>query len=130
LLSDCCKCKFGKDSDHLAIAVACQEFRGFQSRRCGTKELRSYCSDNGLIFDTLLEILNLQNDLLDALSSIGLIKSAKSGLDLDEPCNANSLKPKVLSASLCAGFYPQLVALSLPLFSFVINGNFHLKLIG
>ena len=99
----------GKDSDHLAVAMACGEFRALQSSRCSTKELRNYCAENGLSFDTVLEILNLQNDLLDSLSSIGFIKSVKSGLDESEACNSNSLKSKVLSAALCAGFYPQLV---------------------
>jgi hypothetical protein len=100
----------GKDSDHLAVAMACREFRALQSSRCGTRKLRNYCAENGLSFDTVLEILNLQNDLLDSLASIGFIKSTKSGLDDSEACNANCLKSKVLSAALCAGFYPQLVS--------------------
>ena len=53
------------------------------------------------------EIQQLSRDFLRDLANINLIASVQEGASADSPCNVNSKKPKLLSAAVCAGLYPQ-----------------------
>jgi ATP-dependent RNA helicase DHX57 len=108
-------CKsIGTNSDQLAISEACREFMSLQISKAGQSELRKHCFLNGLSYDTIIEIITLQKDLLQNLASLGFIPSVQDGLDESSTCNRNCRKSKVLSAAICAGFYPQLARVLKP----------------
>merc|ERR1711968_50097 len=85
-----------------------------QKRRTGQSELRKYCFRNGLSFDTITEIVALQKDLLQNLSSLGFVSSVQDAISETSICNQNCRKTKILSAAICAGFYPQLARVLKP----------------
>lgn len=73
----------GFPSDHLVLIKAVAEYESSRNKR-------KYCVENGLSADAMSEIVDLRNDLLDSLSSIGLIPSTRLGLELSSALNKYS----------------------------------------
>ena len=76
--------------------------------------LRKYCKENGISYDKITEIVSLQQDLMQSLIDLGFLSSVKDGLSEVSSCNNNSRKTEILTAALCAGFYPQLARVMKP----------------
>ncbi len=62
-----------------------------------------------LSYDRMLEIQKLSRDFTSDLVNIGLIPSNR-----DHSNNANSGRPRVVSAAVCAGLYPQVARILRP----------------
>lgn len=56
----------------------------------------------------MVEIRTLQKDLLEGLVTIGFLQSYENGLSHSDISNRNLLKPKIVTAAICAGLYPQI----------------------
>ena len=56
----------------------------------------------------MVEIRTLQKDLLEGLVTIGFLQSYENGLSYSDISNRNLLKPKIVTAAICAGLYPQI----------------------
>lgn len=56
----------------------------------------------------MVEIRTLQKDLLEGLVTIGFLQSYENGLSYADISNRNLLKPKIVTAAICAGLYPQI----------------------
>ena len=104
----------GRLSDHFAVAEACRIFVTMQQHRLGQSHIRKYCSDNGLSFDTMTEIITMQKDLLQGLVDLGFASSVNAAMLETADCNKHCRDSKVLSAAFCAGFYPQIARVMKP----------------
>lgn len=56
----------------------------------------------------MVEIRTLQKDLLEGLVTIGFLRSYENGLSYSDISNRNLSKPKIVTAAICAGLYPQI----------------------
>eukprot|EP00606_Chrysophyceae_sp_TOSAG23-5_P000134 GSChrysophyteH2.ASY1.ANO1.1027.1 assembled CDS len=107
----------GGRSDQLVITSVCAAFE-----KCkGMSAQRRFCQDHMLNFNRMTEIAKLARDFLSDLANIGLI-----GQSCDSPCNINIAKPKLVSAAVCAGLYPQALRILRPpkRFEEVMGGAF------
>ena len=97
-------------SDHMIIIAAMVQF----SQCGGQSEKRRFCRDYSLSYERMQEIGQLQSELLDGIVSLGFISSTRDALRFTHASNANSDKPNVVAAALCAGLYPQLAKILRP----------------
>ena len=67
----------------------------------------------------MVEIRTLQRDLLDGLVSLGFLQSLDNGLNYSNICNRNLKIPKIVTAVICAGLYPQIGKIVRPAQRFV-----------
>lgn len=67
----------------------------------------------------MVEIRTLQRDLLDGLVSLGFLQSLDDGLNYSNICNRNLKIPKIVTAVICAGLYPQIGKIVRPAQRFV-----------
>ena len=56
----------------------------------------------------MVEISTLQRDLLEGLVSLGFLRNINDGLNYTNICNKNLKIPKIVTAVICAGLYPQI----------------------
>jgi len=112
----------GGKSDQLVITAVCEAYE-----RCkGMGAQRRFCQDNMLNFNRMMEITKLARDFMSDLANIGLIRNAQEGQSRDSLCNVNVKKPKLVSAAVCAGLYPQALRILRPpkRFEEVMGGAF------
>jgi len=100
----------GGRSDQLVIVTACA---GFESCSGGAAQ-RRFCQENMLSYPRMQEIRQLTRELLGNLSQIGLIPSEREGLSATAPCNCNAASPRIVSAAISAGMYPQVAKIMRP----------------
>jgi len=100
----------GGRSDQLIIVTACA---GFESCSGGAAQ-RRFCQEHMLSYPRMQEIRQLTRELLGNLSQIGLIPSEREGLSAEAPCNCNAASPRIVSAAISAGMYPQVAKIMRP----------------
>ena len=66
------------------------------------------CQDKDLSYERMVEISTLQRDLLEGLVALGFLKNINDGLNYSNTCNKNLKIPKIVTAVICAGLYPQI----------------------
>ena len=71
----------GAKSDHAGVAEAVRQYSLIR----GTGDQRRFCREHSLSFERMGEIQQQQRDLLDGLSSLGFLRSANEGLQLNQP---------------------------------------------
>eukprot|EP01041_Mallomonas_annulata_P008091 gene8091-16602_t len=77
-------------------------------------------SDYGASIMALLKFQQLNStSSTSSMKEYCFISSVSQAMDLSHSCNRNSNKPRVLSAVLCAGLYPQLALIRRPVKRFV-----------
>ena len=80
----------GYVSDHLTLLEMFKEFDN-------TKDKRRYCSENGLSYDKMCDILELREEFLETLVDNGFLPTTRAGIDSRASCNAYSNEvPNVL----------------------------------
>ena len=100
----------GGRSDQLIIVAACAGF----DRCSGAAAQRRFCQENMLSYARMQEIKQLTRDLLADLANIALIRSARDGFSADAFCNSNSKFPRIVTAAISAGLYPQVARIMRP----------------
>ena len=97
-------------SDHMILVAAMLQF----TQCAGQSEKRRFCREYALSFERMQDIQQLQSELLDGIVSLGFISATRDAMKLTHSSNANSEKPNVVAAALCAGLYPQLAKILRP----------------
>ena len=92
-------------SDQMIIIAIFKEFEKHQ----GQANQRRFCRDHMLSFDRMFEIQKLSKDFGGDLANLGLISNVR-----DPRANSNSNRPRVVSAAICAGLYPQVARILRP----------------
>ncbi|GMF18001.1 unnamed protein product [Phytophthora lilii] len=92
-------------SDHLLLWKLVERYAPLR----GQKMKRGFCRDIGLSYDTMESILDLKQQYLQQLDSIGFYESS-----CIDNLNENSDAPRIIKAALCAGLYANVAQVVYP----------------
>lgn len=113
----------GQHSDHLCMVAAYNMWSHLAAVK-GAKAAREFCHANFLSISTLIMLRDLRTQFASLLADIGFLTFPQDGKskhgtgfekwvdDMRQPFNFNSLQPSVVKASICAGLYPNVAAMS------------------
>lgn len=93
-------------SDHLLLWKVVDRY---VSSASGQKLKRAFCRDYGLSYDTMENIVDLKNQYLQQLDTVGFYERVDA-----ESLNLNSSIPRIIKAALCAGLYSNVIQVVYP----------------
>ena len=99
------------DGDLLTDLQAFEAWHGMRQDRLPHRQIRAFCEDNFLSFQTLSDIANTKMQYYDALAEMGIVIPSEAASDehLSEPRN-----PQMLRALVAAAFTPQIARIQYP----------------
>lgn len=92
-------------SDHLLLWKIVEEY----ARLRGQKLQRGFCRDGGLLYDSMESIVELQQQYLQQLATIGFYDATSAN-----QLNENATAPRIIKAALCAGLYANVAQVVYP----------------
>lgn len=99
--------------DLLTDLEAVQAWEGMQADRLPQRQMRNFCEDNFLSYNTLSDICNTKAQYYTALLEIGLVSYAEASRE-GRKSSSEQGNPQLLRALIAAAFTPQIARIQYP----------------